>query len=77
MLLVKNFAAIDVTAQDQNGRSLLHIAVLSNNDAACSILITHPQINVNAVDLFGRTPMFTPLLNNVSRVHTHFHFIQK
>ena len=48
--------AIDYTAKDEDGRNLLHIAIISDADIIAQDLICN-GIDINATDRYGLTPL--------------------
>jgi len=48
----------DLSRSDNNGRTLLHWAVIENNELLLNYLLNIKSININLRDKFGNTPLY-------------------
>lgn len=55
------YSSIDINAQDKYGSTALHVAVRMELDDIVSILLEHPDIDVNSKEPNGNTPLLVAL----------------
>lgn len=71
------YSPIDVNAQDEYGLTALHVAVTFGLDDIVSVLLEHPDIDINSKDLHGNTPLLLAFSKDDFYAKKEFHIAQQ
>lgn len=58
----------DINKKDEEGRTVLHRAVLQNNETLVEYILKQDELDINAIDRKGNSPLFYACTNGNSRV---------